>query len=112
MILSNVAISAPFVTATYHYQSGRFFVISTTSRVITSTVCICIAHPEKHQSLRSRGSTVAQYAVLEANAKVSRRGQIAHSHSLAILIYHYVGSGTGRAKFVENRFSRYESAHA
>jgi len=67
--------------------------------------------------VQSRVCAVAQYAVLEANAKVNGRGQISHPHTpkpiwMAIQMYHYVRPGSGCAKFGGNRLGRYESAHA
>ena len=62
---------------------------------------------------------LGRYAVLEANVKVSGRGQISHPTLpnpkpiwMAIQIYHYVRPGSGCAKFGGNRFGRYEYAHA
>jgi len=68
----------------------------------------------------SRVCAVAQYAVLEANAKVNGRGQFSNPHpserprpiSMSCQIYYYVPPGSWCAKFGWNRFGRYGSAHA
>ena len=73
-----------------------------------------------HKPQKSRVCAVAQYSVLEANAKVNWRGQFSHPHpfetpqpiSMSCQIYYYVPQWSWRAKFGLNRFGRYGSAHA
>ena len=70
------------------------------------------------QCTRMRG--IAQYAVLEANAKVNGRGPFSHPHpsetpqpiSMSCQIYYYVPQESWCAKFSWNRLGRYGSAHA
>ena len=83
---------------------------------LTAATTVQITH--SHGSKQSRVCAVAQYAVLEANAKVNGRSPFPHPSetpqpiSMSCQTYYYVLQGSWRAKFGWNRLSPYGPAHA